>query len=223
MNPLSISETMETRIKIKVCGMRDAENLEKVCRLRPDMVGFIFYSGSKRYIGDDPDPVIFDIPGKGIEKVGVFVNERPETVERIFRSYRLELVQLHGDESPGYCSRLVTSGIPVIKAMDPARISEPGLMESYAGSIRRLLFDTPGKGYGGTGRRFDWNLLRDYRVDVPFLLGGGIGPDDAKKIQVLEHPHLAGIDVNSRFEVEPGVKDVSKLDKFIDQIRKGEL
>ena len=211
---------MERPIRIKVCGMRDTGNLEQVCRLGPDMVGFIFYPGSKRYVGEDPDPRFFDIPGKGIQKAGVFVNEHLETVERIFRSCRLDLVQLHGDEPPGYCSRLAASGIPVIKAMDPAGIIDPATVEPYTGSVRYFLFDTPGKGFGGTGRQFDWSLLRDYRLDVPFLLGGGIGPEDAERVLSLEHPGLAGIDVNSRFETEPGVKDVSLLDRFMDQIRK---
>ncbi|RPI43460.1 MAG: phosphoribosylanthranilate isomerase, partial [Bacteroidetes bacterium] len=147
---------MEQRLMIKVCGMRDRGNLQKVCLLGPDMVGYIFFGGSKRYVGEDPDPGIFEIPGRDILKVGVFVNDTPENVRRIFLKYGLDLVQLHGDETPEYCGILSGSGVPVIRAMDPAKIAGrvPG---AYSGTVRYFLFDTPGKGYGGTGRQFDWD------------------------------------------------------------------
>ncbi len=200
-------------MKIKVCGMRNPGNLEQVCALRPDFVGFIFYSGSKRFVGDSPDRALFRIPSPEIQKVGVFVNESMSTVKKAFNRFALHLVQLHGNESPDYCSRLSQEGIPVIKALD-AR-ADLALMEAYREHVKYFLFDTPDPGYGGTGRKFDWSLLKGIPASLSFLLGGGIGPGDEAGVLNLDHQGMLGVDLNSRFEVTPGFKDVKKLNAFM--------
>jgi phosphoribosylanthranilate isomerase len=205
-------------MKIKVCGILSPENLEQVCALKPDWVGYIFYGGSKRFVGTRPDPALFQIPGPDIRKVGVFVNESLDFVQRAFASKQLQLVQLHGDESPEYCSKLSRQGIPVVKAL--AVETKSARLEEYREQVQFFLFDTPGQGYGGTGQKFDWDLLKKVPGNIPFLLGGGIGPGDAETVLALDHVGLQGIDLNSQFEHSPGIKDVERLKEFIIGIRK---
>jgi phosphoribosylanthranilate isomerase len=205
-------------MKIKVCGMKSARNLEQVCALEPDFVGYIFYPGSKRFVGESPDPALFHIPGAGIQKVGVFVNETISFVLGAFESKHLHLVQLHGNESPEYCSVLSAEGVPVIKALDAH--TDEALLEEYTEWVSYFLFDTTGPDYGGTGQKFNWDLLRKIHTSLPFLLGGGISPGDAGAVLDLDHAGLLGVDLNSRFEVSPGVKDVEKLKEFMLKIKK---
>lgn len=205
---------MKDQIKIKVCGMRDPDNLERLCSLGPDYVGFIFYPGSKRYVGDRPDPLLFDLIPPEISRVGVFVNEKLATLKRRFEKHRLDMVQLHGHESPEFCREVVDSGIPVIKAVSP-----DSLLLDYAGVVQFFLFDTPGSGWGGTGKKFDWNLVKGRSVPGHFLMSGGIGPEDAAAIRQLRHENFWGVDVNSRFELSPGVKDIRKLEEFMKELK----
>ncbi|MEA3461337.1 MAG: phosphoribosylanthranilate isomerase [Bacteroidota bacterium] len=205
-------------LQIKVCGMRDPHNLEEVCDLTPEYVGFIFYERSGRFVGKNPDPALFNIPGPGIRKVGVFVDEELKQVRKAIENHGLDLVQLHGKESVEYCRSL--SGVPVdvIKVLDP-----PGTdmdPEEYMEVADLLLFDSAGAGSGGTGRKFDWSLLDELKSSVPFLLSGGIGPGDAAPVRALGLEGLIGVDVNSRFELLPGMKDVESLKEFITEIRK---
>lgn len=209
-------------LKIKVCGLRDPGNIEAVCRLGPDFVGYIFYPHSKRYVGARPDPAMFRIPQQPVRKVGVFVNEGISSVQRIFENCRLDLVQLHGEESPEYCMNLAGSGIPVIKSFDPGRIREQGGIAGYVEQVRYFLFDSRGKGYGGTGKKFNWDLLQRFSLPFPFILSGGIAPEDASGIRGLDHEWLCGVDLNSRFENSPGIKEVSLLKCFMEEVRKTE-
>jgi phosphoribosylanthranilate isomerase len=210
---------MNRSLKIKVCGLLHPLNVEQVCALEPDFVGYIFYPGSKRYVGEKPDPAIFRIPTKRTGKVGVFVNEEISRLKQIFTLYQLDLAQLHGTESPRYCQNLRDAGISVIKALKPADDPIGGSYEMYKDFVHYFLFDTPGKELGGTGRKFDWDLLNRESISSPFLLSGGIGPGDATAIKEIEHEALIGVDVNSRFELSPGRKDVNLLDRFIKEIR----
>lgn len=214
--------------KIKVCGLRDPGNIEQVCELEPDFVGYIFYKGSKRFVGKNPDPAIFRIPGPRISKVGVFVNEEITRVRQLIDQYFLDMVQFHGGESPEYCRLFMDSGIPVIKAVDPGSLEQArktgsrkvsGISQGYAREVEYFLFDTPGSDYGGTGERFNWSLMDRYRLKVPFFLSGGIGPEDATPLSGLCHRSFFGVDVNSRFELSPGLKDIMLLDKFISEIK----
>jgi phosphoribosylanthranilate isomerase len=211
---------MSGRLKIKVCGMKEPSNLEQVCDLAPDFVGYIFYRGSKRYVGDQPDRALFTIPGEHISRVGVFVNEPLMSVQQIMGSGAIDMVQLHGDESPAYCKALVNEGIHVIKAMDPDVVPQGVALKAYYGVVHYFLFDTPGAGTGGTGMKFNWDLLADYALPVPYLVGGGIGPGDGQSLLGLDHMWLHGVDVNSRFELSPGLKNVELLAGFISDIRK---
>jgi phosphoribosylanthranilate isomerase len=210
---------MGKTLKIKICGMKEPSNLEKVCALGPDMVGYIFFRGSRRFVGDEPDPALFTIPGPAISRVGVFVNEPALSLQRIAGSGRIDLVQLHGDESPGYCKMLVNEGLHVIKAMDPSSAGDRELLRAYYGVVHYFLFDTPVEGYGGSSRKFNWDTLEAYNMPVPFLLSGGIGPGDGPAIKTLDQLWLSGVDVNSRFETSPGMKDPALLEAFISELK----
>ena len=206
-------------IKIKVCGLLNPGNIEEVCTLGPDFVGYIFYPGSKRFVGTTPDPAIFRIPQPEIAKVGVFVDEDISRVKQIYSQCQLDLVQLHGNESPQYCRILKDEGIAVIKAFKPDSVQGIRSIENYPDGMRYILFDTPGKELGGTGQKFDWDLLDGLSLPFPFLLSGGIGPEDGESIRNIEHEALFGVDVNSRFELSPGMKDIIPLEKFMKEIR----
>lgn len=210
---------MKRSLKIKVCGMAYPENVEEVCTLEPDYVGYIFFQGSRRYVGDRPDRSIFSIPGREIGKIGVFVNEAITTVKQIQSRYGLDLVQLHGTESPEYCRTLKNEGIPVIKALKPYPTLDDRHIHDFKDHVDYLLFDTPGQEHGGTGRKFDWNYLDGADVPLPFFLSGGIGPDDKDAVAGIKHNQLLGIDVNSRFEIAPGMKHIGLLRQFIREIR----
>ena len=196
--------------------MREPKNLEQLCSIEPDYVGYIFYPKSKRFVGVRPDPALFKIPPAYILKVGVFVNEEIDRVEHLVEKHQLDLVQLHGNETPEYCGILMGHGIQVIKAINPSGSD----IEAYTEVVQTLLFDTPGPGWGGTGRKFDWSLLKQQNVALPFILSGGIGPEDAKAISELIQKNLLGIDLNSRFELSPGVKDIELLKDFFIELRK---
>jgi len=206
-------------LKIKVCGLRDPGNIEQVCRLQPDFVGYIFYPRSKRYVGARPDPAIFRIPEEPVKKVGVFVNEKGSFVRKSFEKYSLDMVQLHGEESPEYCRELSGSGIPVIRSLVPQMLKAPEAITDYMDGAVYFLIDRQGRGYGGNGKKFDWSLLRGYAFPVPFILSGGIGPGDVNRVREADHEQLCGVDLNSRFESTPGIKEVDLLQQFISGIR----
>ncbi len=219
-------------LKIKVCGLTRPSNVEEVSSLQPDFAGFIFYPGSKRYVGDHPDPALFRIPSEGTARVGIFVNERVSRVRELFESCALDLVQLHGSEPLTYCRELIDAGIPVIKVIHAGHQGSVGPREGeqrsalegetlnrYCGMAHYLLFDSGRSGSGGSGKPFDWGQLDDLSVPLPFLLGGGIGPEDAGRIRELSHPSLYGVDLNSRFETSPGIKDAELLRIFMERLR----
>ena len=197
---------------IKVCGMRDAENIREVESLGIDMMGFIFWPKSKRYVSRRPN----HLP-KRVKRVGVFVDEDPGLVKRIAHDYGLDYIQLHGSESPAYIFQL--RGLHVIKAFNIATAEDLEQTKTYEGLVDYFLFDTKGKSVGGNGEKFDWSVLEAYDGSTPFLLSGGIGPDDADRVKACRHPKCAGIDLNSRFEIAPGLKDVNTMRSFIREIR----
>jgi len=203
---------------IKVCGMREPENIREVLDLKPDMMGFIFYSKSPRYVPDATSISKIDFP-ENLIKTGVFVNEEPVTIEKIIRETGLNAVQLHGKESPEYCSQVKKFNCTVFKAFS---ISEPADFEQtkhYEGVVDGFLFDTKTPAYGGSGVKFDWQMLDNYSGNTPFLLSGGISKDDAEAILQIKHPLMAGVDLNSRFEIEPALKNSKDLQYFIQKIR----
>ena len=200
--------------------MRDSGNIGVISLLPVDYMGFIFYKPSKRNaLGIDPE-ILFSLP-KRIKPVGVFVDEDIKDVLQITRQYGFKTVQLHGNESPEYCKDLKNEGLEIIKAVRIPEISEENVfseLERYHDSIEMFLFDTAGKNPGGNGIKFDWSILEKYNLPIPFLVSGGIGPDDADLINRLNHPLNIGIDLNSGFEITPGYKDPEKLKMFISKI-----
>ncbi|MVT11833.1 phosphoribosylanthranilate isomerase [Chitinophaga tropicalis] len=206
-------------MKIKVCGITRKEDLQQLIAFGVDYAGFIFYEKSPRFAGNKLDARSIR-ETNGILKTGVFVNAPLEQVQRIVADYGLNLVQLHGDETPEYCAALKAI-VPVIKAFRVgAAVNWEQLLSAYIPVTDYFLFDTEaGKAYGGTGKMFDWELLKSYPYTHPFFLSGGIGPDQLPELLQLELPALCTVDVNSKFEIQPGVKDMEKVQRFTDKIQ----
>ena len=188
--------------------MREADNIRAVEALGIDMMGFIFWPKSSRYVSQRPDYL-----PKRVKRVGVFVDEDPEQVKRLADDYALDYIQLHGQESPSYIFQL--RGLHVIKAFNISTAEDLLQTQSYEGLVDCFLFDAKGKSVGGNGEKFNWDVLDAYQGATPFLLSGGIGPDDAARVNAFYHPKCIGIDLNSRFELSPGLKDVAKLKEFM--------
>ncbi len=199
--------------------MRAPENIDAVCASMPDYLGFIFYSKSKRYVGEEPDESIFNRVPSSIKKVGVFVNEEQDKVISLCRRFKLEVAQLHGNEPPEYCREIRDAGLTVFKAFSLDDNFDFSRLVDYTSSTDYFLFDTKGKLPGGTGEKFNWEILNRYTGTLPFLLSGGIGPDDAEAIKKISHPQLVALDINSGFELEPALKDAQKVATFIQKIR----
>ena len=205
----------ESSFLVKVCGMRDAENICEVEALGIDLMGFIFWPKSSRYVSERPAYL-----PTNCKRVGVFVDEDIETVKRIAEDYALDYIQLHGHELADYCAQL--RGFKLIKAFNIATTEDFKQTEPYTGIVDYFLFDTKGKSVGGNGEKFDWSVLSAYDGNTPFLLSGGIGPDDAEVLtshfSPLTSKKCVGIDLNSRFEIAPGLKDINKLKEFINAL-----
>ena len=201
-------------MKWKICGMRNKENIETVSALNPDFVGFIFYPKSPRFIC--PANFVQDIVGlpSTIKKVGVFVDEKVEYVLDTAILLQLDYVQLHGHESADLVRTLYNRNVSVIKVFHIDERFDWDTTKPYNGLCSYFLFDTAGLKLGGNGVVFDWMLLENYQSETPFLLSGGIGIEQIPSIKKLQHPNLVGVDVNSRFEIEPGMKDVTALKTF---------
>jgi phosphoribosylanthranilate isomerase len=206
-------------LKIKICGMREPENIRDVAELRPDLMGFIFFPHSPRDAGQILNQdVLAELPKK-IRKTGVFVNEDIETIAGIVRKYSLDIVQLHGNETQDQCRKLREKEIPVIKVFNIKDSSSLRLCYEYQSCTEYFLFDTSTPKYGGSGNKFDWKILDEYNLDHPFILSGGISPDDISNILAINNPSFYGIDINSRFEIKPGIKNIETLKLFISEIR----
>lgn len=228
-------------MKIKVCGMRNAGNIAELQKLDIDFMGFIFWSKSPRYVQQIPSRagLIPDLPsldGERIKKsethdkriltVGVFVDDMPQNIVTRVYNYHLDYVQLHGSESAVMIDNLrrtlipdIAPNIKIIKALSIKDKSDLEKWHEYDGHVDMFLFDTKCKCAGGSGEQFDWSVLEAYDGNIPFLLAGGIGPDDAERIKNFHHPMCLGIDINSRFETEPGMKDIQKLKLFMAQLQ----
>ena len=200
---------------IKVCGMRDAGNITKVESLGVDMIGLIFYPGSSRYVACPPSY----LPEKA-KRVGVFVNETEEVVLALADKFSLNFIQLHGTESPDYCISLRNKGLNLIKVFSVATPDDLKATEEYEGLCSYFLFDTKCEGHGGSGKQFDWSVLSHYHGQTPFLLSGGISAQSVEDVKTFKHERFAGIDLNSRFEISPALKDVEMLSRFIKELRK---
>ena len=200
---------------VKVCGMREPDNIRAVEQLGADWLGFIFWPRSSRYVSERPSY----LPQQA-KRVGVFVDADMADVLLHIADYGLHVIQLHGKESPDYIQTLRTAdpATLVIKALNVATPADLEQTKAYEGLVDYFLFDTKGPSVGGNGTQFDWTVLDAYHGMTPFLLSGGIGPDDASRVSAFRHPRLAGIDLNSRFEQSPALKDVNLLRRFLSQL-----
>ena len=234
---------MTKNLIVKVCGIRDGENIRQVAELGVDYIGMIFWEKSPRnvtmipthagiipdrsslseQISDHPSPFT---PHPSPKRVGVFVDEMPQNIITRVVNFKLDMVQFHGHETPTLIRNLrrtldpdIRPGIQFIKAISVENRDDIAAYKDYADCIDYFLFDTKCLTVGGSGQQFDWSLLSAYDGDVPFLLSGGIGPDDAERLRAFHHPKCIGIDLNSRFETEPGTKDINKIKTFLQEIR----
>lgn len=206
-------------MKVKVCGITSVAQLGALQSMGADYAGFIFYQKSARYAGEKLEAHQKEIGTFAIQKVGVFVNEELEEVKRKIRRFHLAAVQLHGDEDAPYCKELMqhTQVIKVFRLKDDTDIEKE--TAPFMDASHYFLFDTDTKDYGGSGRQFNWNVLQSAAINKPFFLSGGIGADDVEKIKAFQHPFLYGVDVNSRFEVAPGIKKMDVVQQFLKDVK----
>lgn len=202
-----------SQLKLKVCGMRDSGNIRQLLKLQPDYMGFIFYEKSKRFAPELDAELLNDFPSE-TKKVGVFVNASLEEVKGKVDRYGLDLVQLHGDESVEYVGDLFAAGIRVIKVFSVGDSFDFEQLTPYKGLVNFFLFDTKGKERGGNGVTFDWELLKAYDQSVPFFLSGGIDNENISALESLKGMNIHAIDVNSKYEIAPGLKDIEELKKL---------
>lgn len=212
--------------------MRDADNIRDISALGVDMIGLIFYPPSPRYVqqfssGAGIIPDYAPDMGKTPLRVGVFVDDMPQNIVTRVYNYKLDYIQLHGNEPRETLENLratidpdIKPNIKIIKAISVSSAEDINKYKEYVGAADLFLFDTKCKTVGGSGEQFDWQVLQAYDGDVPFLLSGGIGPDDAERIKNFHHPKCIGIDINSKFEIEPALKDVEKLKQFLVKVKR---
>ncbi len=206
-------------MKLKVCGMRDSENIEQLLALKPDYMGFIFYDKSPRDAKDVLDAELLNDFPKETEKIGVFVNADLKVVKEKVGTFGLDYVQLHGDESVEYVAELFAVGIKVIKVFSIGEAFDFSGLDVYNPFVDFFLFDTKGKARGGTGETFNWEILKGYNQKVPFFLSGGIDLNNIKALEALKGMNIYAIDVNSRFEIAPGLKDIEKVKELTSSLR----
>lgn len=199
---------------VKVCGMREPENIRAVEQAGADWMGFIFFTRSPRHVGQLPAYL-----PEHCRRVGVFVNESTEDIRLKAQASGLHFVQLHGKETPEQCRQLKAAGLGVIKVFSIAGRDDLQNTNSYEGVCDYFLFDTACPGHGGSGKTFDWDILQSYQGRTPFLLSGGIRPDSLAALRQFHHEQWAGIDLNSGFETAPGLKDAASLQLFIEQLK----
>lgn len=217
----SAAPAQPARLLVKVCGMRDAAVLSSIAALGPDFLGFIFAPKSPRFVGEALAPALVQALPPTIWKVGVFVNETTENILATAQRFGLAAVQLHGQETPAQCRELNEAGLLVLKAFSVGEAVNFNALLPYVPYCDYFLFDTKGAEPGGNGATFDWQLLQNYNLPVPYFLAGGLGLEHAAELAALRLPGLAGVDLNSGFETAPGVKDTSRLAQMLTQLRSG--
>jgi len=205
-------------MKLKVCGLKYKENIERIAQLKVDYLGFIFYPKSKRYVGED-----FEMPliTSKTKTVGVFVNADVNYIIEKVNKYNLDIVQLHGDETADYCrlAKEQLKNIEIIKAFGVNEQFNFNTLNAYTNHCDYFLFDTKTKEYGGSGHHFDWKILEKYDDALPYFLSGGIGLKEAETIKKEKTKLNAyAIDVNSKFEIEPGFKNVEMIETLINNL-----
>ncbi len=196
--------------------MKHTQNREQTEALNVDLLGYIFYAPSERFVGENPDTGLFQ---SSKPKVGVFVNENAFEILGLAKNFGFEYIQLHGKEPPKTCALLKKQGLKIIKAFPVSDDFNFEATKAYEDSADYFLFDTKTKQHGGSGKKFNWQILDNYHGSTPFFLSGGIGPGDAGDIKNINHPQLEGIDLNSGFEDKPGIKNIKKLNQFLTEIK----
>ena len=204
-------------MKLKVCGLKDRENILQVLEHKPDYIGFIFYNKSLRYAGKELDADFIQNISSA-KKVGVFVNESEINILDKVSRFCLDYVQLHGNETPEFCKQ-IQQYVPVIKAFGIGENFNFSSLDVYKDMCDYFLFDSSSKEYGGSGKAFNWNKLKEYNLEKPFFLSGGIDLQNINEIQNLTIPQLIAVDVNSCFEIEPGMKDTGKIKELTTKIK----
>lgn len=207
--------------KLKICGMKVPENITGVAALEPDYLGFIFYKGSKRFVADLEPDYVKNLPA-AIMKTGVFVNESLLEIVEMVNRYDLCAVQLHGQESPEFIEELkrhLGTHVEMIKAFGMEEGFDFNQLNAYQHLVDYFLFDTKTPAHGGSGQLFDWTLLSQYELQVPYFLSGGIDLNSAEALKKINDTRLYALDINSRFELEPGLKDIDKLIDFKHRIK----
>lgn len=205
---------------IKICGLADPDNIRLISQLHPTIMGFIFYAPSPRNACALLPSIVNALP-EDIQRAGVFVDAPVSHIIHTASRYGLHSVQLHGKETPDMCKSLKNSGLKVMKAIGVDNDIDWEMLKPYEGAIDMFVFDTLTAIHGGSGRKFDWKLLQNYTLATPYLLSGGIGPDDTEAITYASGrlPLMAGVDINSRFEISPGVKNPQLIANFINSIK----
>ena len=229
---------------VKVCGMREADNLRQVGELDVDWIGMVFWPESPRFVkqrrargGFYPDysplatkiselgglPALAAVENKP-RRVGVFVDDMPQSIVTRVYNFYLDMVQLHGEESPVMIQNLQRTLVDIrpVKVIKTIKVESPedfAKCKQYEGLVDYFLFHNKCQQEGGSGEKFDWNLLDAYDGNVPFLISGGIGIEDVERIKAISHPKFVGVDINSKFEIEPGLKDVQAVKLFIEKIK----
>ena len=200
----------------KVCGITQLKQLQQLDGLDIDFAGLIFYKDSPRYVGDKIAAADLKNSDFDLKKVGVFVNANYDEIMQVVEDYGLDVVQLHGDESPDLCEEL-SEEVEVIKAfkVKDSKVSIDEMVADYDEVCDYYLFDTASSEVeGGTGKQFDWKVLSKAKIEKPFFLSGGIGVDDIAKVKAFKHPDYYAVDINSKVEKEPGVKDMGLVLQF---------
>mgnify|MGYP003630001749 CR=1 FL=1 len=202
------------KIKLKICGMKYSENIQEIATLKPDYLGFIFWDKSSRKFDLKELPKL----DSNVKKVGVFVDTSLEEIQTKIKTFQLDAIQLHGNESVEFCANLKNEKVEIIKAFSINNDFDFSELKAYENVVDYFLFDTKGKLPGGNGTTFDWQVLKNYNLQKPFFLSGGIGLTEISKTKEFLDSDLSNycyaIDVNSRFETEPGLKNKNELEKF---------
>lgn len=201
-------------LQIKVCGMKDADNICELAKLPIDYIGFIFYNQSQRNVEQMPE---VEIPAS-IRKVGVFVNQTVTEIRKKIIEAGLQVVQLHGAESPEVCEQVRHMGVQVIKAFGIHKEFDWGKLTQYSTHVDYFLFDTKSKQHGGSGCTFDWEILEGYNLTTPYFLSGGLSTENIRSASLIADNRLIGLDLNSKFEITPGIKNIKELQKALNRI-----
>ena len=206
-------------MKLKVCGMTDKENIREILReIQPDYMGFIFYEPSSRYVENKLDPGYVKSLPDGIHKTGVFVDASEDYIYDRARQYGLTTLQLHGNENPDFCRRFMDQGYEVVKVFHIYQSFDISMMNAYRDACDFFLFDRAGKYKGGNGVKFNWDILHQYTLQKPYFLSGGVTPEDGPNIMAIKDKRLYAVDINSRFEIDKGVKNADQVKQFYNTI-----